>query len=181
MRQFFGFLLICLLLPAYVQAAELASTPVEEKTTETSSKENAEAAASVLPLPRFASLRSNKVFSRAGPGKRYPIEWEYHLKGAPVEIVAEFDYWRRIKDWQGSLSWVHKSMLIGRRGVYVTKDALLKRSETSQSGAIAKIKKGAFGQLIACQPTACEIDFGIRQGWLPRSVIWGVYDKEVIK
>ncbi len=174
---------LLLALPVYASAAEDKSTPVETTKDEAAPKEKdgVEAPNNVLPLPRFASLRSNKVFSRAGPGKRYPIEWEYHLKGAPVEIVAEFDYWRRIKDWQGSLSWVHKSMLIGRRGVYVTHDTLLRRGETSESGGIAKVKKGAFGQLVACQAHACEIDFSIRQGWLPRSVIWGVYDKELIK
>src|ERR1044072_2296600 len=43
------------------------------------------------PLPRFASLDSDKVRMRAGPGSDYPILWEYHRKGLPVEIIEEFD------------------------------------------------------------------------------------------
>ena len=70
-----------------------------------------------LALPRMVSLRSNLINARSGPGARYPIEWVYMQKGAPVEIVAEFELWRKIKDWQGSESWVHKSMLSGRRSI----------------------------------------------------------------
>ena len=63
-----------------------------------------------LNLPRFVSLRSELVNARSGPGSRYPIEWVYMQKRAPVEIIAEFELWRKIKDWQGSESWVHQAM-----------------------------------------------------------------------
>lgn len=160
----------------FAKAEEAAAPPAEAVTAE-----SPESPGNGLPLPRFASLRSNRVYARTGPGKRYPIVWEYHLKAAPVEIVDEFDYWRRIRDWQGDLSWVHKSMLSGRRSVYVLQDAELKRGELPQSGAIAAVKKGAFGQIVRCQPTQCEVDFTIRQGWIPRTVLWGVYEDEVLK
>ena len=70
-----------------------------------------------LKLPRFVSLHSNLINARSGPGVRYPIEWIYMQKSAPVEIIAEFEDWRQIKDWQGSKTWVHRSMLTGRRSV----------------------------------------------------------------
>ena len=69
-----------------------------------------------LALPRMVSLRSNLINARSGPGARYPIEWVYQQKGAPVEITAEFELWRKIKDWEGSQTWVHKSMLSGMSG-----------------------------------------------------------------
>ena len=37
-----------------------------------------------LPLPRFASLDSNEINLRAGPGTDYPILWVYQRKGLPV-------------------------------------------------------------------------------------------------
>ena len=73
-----------------------------------------------LKLPRFVSLRSELVNARSGPGSRYPIEWVYMQKYAPVEIIAEFELWRKIKDWQGSESWVHQAMLTGKRTVKVS-------------------------------------------------------------
>ncbi|HKH69397.1 MAG TPA: SH3 domain-containing protein, partial [Reyranella sp.] len=64
-----------------------------------------------LPIPRFASLRSDEVNVRTGPGPRYPIDWVFKRKAMPVEIVAEFENWRKIRDWQGASGWVHQSLL----------------------------------------------------------------------
>ena len=44
-----------------------------------------------LAIPRMVSLRSNLINARSGPGARYPIEWVYRQKTAPVEITAEFE------------------------------------------------------------------------------------------
>ena len=42
------------------------------------------------PLPRFVSLKSNEVNIRRGPGKEYPILWQFQRRGLPVEIIAEY-------------------------------------------------------------------------------------------
>src|SRR5271163_3728839 len=55
----------------------------------------ARASESGLPIPRFASLRSDKVNVRTGPGAQYPIEWVFERRGMPVEIVAEHDNYRK--------------------------------------------------------------------------------------
>src|SRR5262245_37242621 len=68
-----------------------------------------------LPLPRFASLRSDEANVRSGPGTRYPIDWVFRRKGMPVEIVAEYENYRKIRDWQGASGWVHQSLLTGKR------------------------------------------------------------------
>src|SRR6266446_1681609 len=73
-----------------------------------------------LPVPRFVSLHADKVNLRAGPGDRYPIEWVLTRKEMPVEIVAEFEHWRRVRDYQGTEGWVHERMLEGKRAVVVT-------------------------------------------------------------
>jgi len=70
---------------------------------------------STLPLPRFASLRTEEVNLRTGPGERYPIEWVLTRKDMPVEIVDEHENWRRVRDWQGTEGWVHQRMVSGRR------------------------------------------------------------------
>src|SRR3546814_20543597 len=73
-----------------------------------------------LPLPRFVTLRADEVNLRTGPGTRYPIDWVYQRRGMPVEIIDEFDTWRRIRDWQGTEGWVHQSMVQGPPGLLVT-------------------------------------------------------------
>src|SRR5277367_5642454 len=71
-------------------------------------------------LPHFASLHSDKVNLRAGPGDRYPIEWIYIRKDWPVEVIAKFDHWQRVRDWEGTEGWIHEKMVTGRRDVIIT-------------------------------------------------------------
>ncbi len=81
-------------------------------------------------MPRFVSLKSDKVNVRAGPTKDHDVTWVYTRSGLPVEITAEFENWRRIRDWEGAEGWVYHSLLSGRRTALVApsrkaKDELL--------------------------------------------------------
>lgn len=75
-----------------------------------------------LPLPRFASLRAEKVNLRVGPGSEYPIEWVIKRPNLPIQIIAEYETWRQIKDSDGTTGWVHQSMLSGKRFVLVKEE-----------------------------------------------------------
>ncbi len=55
-----------------------------------------------LPLPRFVSLRAQEVNLRTGPGVQYPVDWVYHRRHLPLEIIAEYGTWRKVRDWQGT-------------------------------------------------------------------------------
>ena len=72
-----------------------------------------------LPVPRFVSLKSGKVNMRVGPGREYRVEWQFTRPGTPVEIVAEFDNWRRVRDAEGTEGWVYGALLTGRRTAVV--------------------------------------------------------------
>ena len=63
-----------------------------------------------LQIPRFVSLKSDKVNVRAGPTKDHEVTWVYTRTGLPVEITAEFENWRRIRDWEGAEGWVYHSL-----------------------------------------------------------------------
>ena len=138
-----------------------------------------------LELPRMVSLRSSLINARSGPGNRYPIEWVYKQRGAPVEIIAEFELWRKIRDWEGSESWVHKAMLTGRRFVRVNNLGENKVYAKPEKGAkvIAKVEDGVVGEIDKCpsKNSMCLIKFDGARGWMPRQVLFGVYPDEVIK
>ncbi|MBR1398751.1 MAG: hypothetical protein IJ564_01065 [Alphaproteobacteria bacterium] len=138
-----------------------------------------------LALPRMVSLRSSLINARSGPGVRYPIEWVYKQKGAPVEIIAEFELWRKIRDWEGSETWVHKAMLSGRRFVKVTTPGENNIYAKPENGAkiIAKAEDGAVGEIEKCpnKDGMCLIKFDSVKGWMPRSALFGIYDNEVVK
>ena len=58
------------------------------------------------------------------------IEWVYRRAGQPVEVIDEYETWRRIRDWEGTLGWVHQSMLQNRRNVRAAaEEQLLRRAE----------------------------------------------------
>ncbi len=71
------------------------------------------------PLPRFASLRSEPINVRKGPGIRYEVAWVFVKEGLPVEIIQEFDTWRKIRDLDGQEGWIHQNLLSGRRTGYI--------------------------------------------------------------
>ena len=134
-------------------------------------------------LPRFASLRSNSIHMHVGPGTNYPIEWKFVRQGLPVEIVAEFDTWRRIRDHQGTEGWVHKSMLAGKRTILITGSLQnLHEKPDSQSTITARIEPGVVAVVLETQPNWCKIeirnDQGRFKGCVSRKQVCGMYPNE---
>ncbi len=147
-------------------------------------QENQDGAETGLPIPRFVSLRSNHINARSGPGSRYPIDWVYMQKSAPVEIIAEFELYRKIKDWQGSESWVHKSMLSGKRFVKVITpgENNIYAKDDYKAKIIAKVEDETVGEIKKCPAKSnfCLIQFDKINGWLPRQDLYGIYADEIV-
>ena len=135
-----------------------------------------------LPIPRYVTLRAKEVNVRAGPGARYPIEWVYQRPNLPVEVIAEFDTWRKIRDSDGVEGWVHQQMLSGRRTVVVIGgERLLRRGPEPAAPPVARLEPGAVGGLEGCQRDWCEIDVAGLDGWIQRAHVWGVRADEALK
>ena len=155
----------------------LWSWPAESQTLE----ENGE---SGLKLPRFVSLHSNLINARSGPGVKYPIEWVYMQQSAPVEVIAEYEDWRRVKDWQGSESWIKSQMLKAKRFVRISTpgENNLYSKSNFKSQVIARIEDGAIAEVKKCpaKNDFCLIEAEKIEGWIPRQNVYGLYDEEVI-
>lgn len=135
-----------------------------------------------LPVPRFASLRSSEVNLRTGPGVRYPVEWRYVRQGVPVEIIAEFEHWRKVRDWEGTEGWVHRSMLSGRRTLVITGELRnLRREPSLESAVVSQAEPGVFGRIEKCQGEWCRIEIAGITGWLKRFEFWGVFPDEILE
>jgi SH3-like domain-containing protein len=135
-----------------------------------------------LPLPRWASLKSNHINARSGPGDTYPVKAVYKRAGLPVEIVSEFKLWREIVDIEGEHNWVHKAMLSGSRHAII-KEETYSYSSTDHSSATAKLEKDAQVSIGECAESYCEIhiNHGMSDvsGWVEKSKLWGVYPNEI--
>ncbi|MCH8858709.1 MAG: hypothetical protein IID54_03920 [Proteobacteria bacterium] len=130
--------------------------------------------------PRFASLKSDVVNMREGPSTEHRIKWVYRRAGLPVEILAEYDVWRRVRDSDGEIGWMHVALLSPERTALVTGTAVasVRRREDSTSLVLAFAEPGTTAPIEACGPIACRLDFGEIEGWIDRTRLWGVYANE---
>ncbi len=136
-----------------------------------------------LPLPRFVSLRAAEVNMRTGPGVQYPVEWVYQRRHMPIEIIAEYGTWRKVRDWQGTQGWIHQSMLTGKRSFVITSTVrTIRRSPDANSPAKAQAEAGAVGEITSCDKNEgwCRIEIGGFDGWLRRVDFWGAYQNEPV-
>ena len=137
-----------------------------------------------LPLPRFVSLRAGEVNLRTGPGVQYPVDWVFHRQHLPVEIIAEYGTWRKVRDWQGTQGWVHQSMVGAGRTFIVTGDTrTIRRKGDPKSGPVARVEAGVIGKLLSCPDLNgwCRVEEAGHQGWLRRVEFWGVLRNEVMQ
>ena len=155
-------LLILALQPAYALAQSATGNP------------------SGLPLPRFVTTRSTPINVRVGPGTKYDIAWVYVKAGLPVEIVQEFDTWRKIHDVDGEEGWVHQSLLSGNRHVLVQGNTVitLYKKPDSDARPVAQVEPGVVAKLNECADTWCQVSAGGFEGWLLKTSLWGVYEHE---
>ena len=137
-----------------------------------------------LPMPRFVSLKSDRVNLHEGPAKDHRTVWIYQRAGLPVEITAEFDTWRKIRDSEGTEGWVLHSLLSGRRTALVVQksgDATLRAKPDDDSRVVAKLQSGVIGSVKTCSRNWCRIVGDGYDGWLEQSRIWGSYPGEVVE
>ncbi|MBN9580840.1 MAG: aspartyl-trna synthetase [Afipia sp.] len=141
--------------------------------------------ASGLPVPRYVSLKSDHVNVRVGPTKDQDVSWIYTRAGLPVEITAEFENWRRVRDSEGAEGWVYHSLLSGKRTAVITmkrKDELapIYDSPDAASGVAARLQAGVVASVKRCVGGWCRINGSGFDGWIEQQRLWGVYADEKV-
>ena len=132
---------------------------------------------------RFVAMRADKVNARSGPNIRYPIEWIYQQQNHPVEIIAEYEQWRKIRDFEGTVSWVRKNLLTNARYALITEPGInnVYAKESLNSEVVAKAEFGVIGKIKRCTLSFCELEFENKiEGWVPKSMLFGVKNTEEI-
>jgi len=148
-----GFLLLFLLLFSFPASALEGDNPFRS---------------TAYPLPRFVSVAAGEAYVRTGPGTKYPIQWVFKRSGLPVEIILEFDHWRKIKDFEGQVGWLHKSLLSGKRSAMVKSEdtvSLYKKPE-EQSRLLALIEPDVIVKILECGADQCRVDASGYKGWI---------------
>lgn len=136
-----------------------------------------------LKLPRFVSLGKRQTNVRAGPGQRYPVKWVMHRKSLPVEIVLEFENWRKIRDHEGQSGWVYHTLLSGKRTALIRGEADVPvRDRTCVDDGKSRVS-AYFEPMVQvgverCDGECCYVNTDSFSGWIKRKFLWGVYEHE---
>lgn len=140
-----------------------------------------------LAIPRFVSLKSSAARLRVGPSTDYPITWLYVTAGLPLEIVAESDNWRMVRDADGAVGWMSAALLAGQRtaivGHWLAANTPLRSAPSATAPERASLQSGVLVRLRHCDGSWCEVT--IRQhgigGYVRQVDLWGVYRNEVVE
>lgn len=131
---------------------------------------------------RYASLRANEVNVRAGPGVRYPVKWKFVQRHMPVQVIAEFDTWRKIRDWEGAEGWVHRAMLSAKRSlIIVGRGRTMRRHADERAPAVARLAPGMVAVVLKCPNEWCKIEAQGYEGWIRRAGVWGLKPNERVR
>jgi SH3-like domain-containing protein len=127
-------------------------------------------------VPRWVSLKHGEVMGRKGPGKDYPAQWVYRVKGLPVQVVAETEEWRRICDPDGGAVWVHRSEIDGRRMIMslAAAPAPMRRAANPAAPVAGLLNARALAALGRCQGDWCKVKAGGVSGWVATDQLWGL-------
>tara|TARA_Y100000590_G_C15237560_1_gene832464 strand:+ start:127 stop:654 length:528 start_codon:yes stop_codon:yes gene_type:complete len=135
-----------------------------------------------LKIPRYVSLKSDDVNLRVGPSLIYPIKINYIKKNLPIEIINEYEVWREVKDIDGNIGWIHKSLLKGDRyGIITANDEKIFVYSYPNGKKIGEIGNRNIIKLNKCIMEWCYINISNKNGWINKDFIWGVYNSEIYK
>jgi len=177
-RAFAPALLLSLAAPLAAQAPQPANPPPAAAQP---ANPDALKNRSGLPVPRFASLRASRAFMRSGPGRQYPVTWVFIRPGTPLEVTAEWNVWRRVRDAEGTEGWMDRAMLSTERTVQVmgaTRDLRARPDPTAP--IVLRAEPGVVMQVTMCAQGWCRVQGRGRSGYIERAHLFGVYPRETI-
>jgi len=145
-----------------------------------------------LPLPRFVSLKSDRVHIRQGPGTDYKVLWVFQRAGLPVEVVSEFEGWRQVRDSEGATGWVLQALVSGRRtalllpweaksGSAAPVQVPLREDDRESARVVAVVEAGVIANIRSCDGRWCYVSIADYRGYIEQKKLWGVYESEVVK
>jgi SH3-like domain-containing protein len=177
---------------AMVAAATFAMySPIVASAAADDAQKAGRTAGSGLPIPRYVSLKSDRVNLRTGPGTDYPTAWVFRRAGMPLEVIKEFEAWRQVRDADGATGWVLQSFLSGRRTALVLPWEVkadkpaphvdIFRSDSTSSAVVLRVEAGVIANVHDCDGRWCHVTIDDYRGYLEQKKLWGIYENEVVK
>jgi SH3-like domain-containing protein len=133
--------------------------------------------------PYWASIAASEARMRTGPGRQFPVSWEYRRAGLPVRVIATYPHWRKVRDPDGDTGWMQANLLSDVRMGLVRGPAIRALRDAPEAGAkiIWRAEPGVIGQISECGRGWCRIDVKGKIGYLETAHIWGVNPEEAAR
>lgn len=163
---------ICLLFTQPALAQDMSGSAAQ-------AQEPSESTPSGQAVPRFVSLKFDVANGRSGPSQAHPIAWRYLRRSLPMEVIAETPNWRRVRDPDGEITWMHKRVLSGRRSVFTLIETPLRARADIDAPEEAMVDAGVTFSLQRCRSGWCRIEARGFRGWAQAHMLWGVYPREL--
>ncbi|MEZ5840270.1 MAG: SH3 domain-containing protein [Hyphomicrobiales bacterium] len=130
---------------------------------------------------RLAEVEPRQCARRAGAATRSP---GCSMRGGlPVEVIQEFENWRRVRDLEGAEGWVFHSLVSGRRTALVAPwekglPLTLHKTAVVTSDIAALLEPGVLADVAECTGDWCLLTGDAFSGWIEQNKLWGVYPGE---
>ncbi|MBL4617620.1 MAG: hypothetical protein JKY46_07965 [Robiginitomaculum sp.] len=123
----------------------------------------------------WASLVYKKTNGRAGPGTEFHKLWIYHRKYLPVKILRKSREWSKIEDMDGTVLWMHNSVLNKRKTALVisAQPAYLYGIGRKREKIIARLAPNIIVRIDTCEKSWCQIRIKDQTGWINTTDLWG--------
>jgi len=94
-------------------------------------------------------------------------------------VMAEHEYWRKVRDAEGTEGWIHRSLLSNRRTAMLRGEISdLYELPNFKAPVILRAEPGVIGKLLKCTKSWCQIALDNTRAWIPRTAIFGILDTE---
>ena len=128
---------------------------------------------------KMLSISGDDVNMRSGPGTNYRVMWELS-EGFPLMVLRKKGTWYRVRDFEGTIGWVHEDVTKTTPHVIVKVHKNSKKRINIRSGPGTKyriVAKAYYGVVF----TTLEQKHGWAKvqhekgvtGWIKRSLLWG--------
>ena len=122
----------------------------------------------------YLTLRSDKVYLRAGPSFKHPVKLIYIKKFLPVLVIDKSYNFRKIIDHENNSGWIHTSKLSKKKAALNSKDkSIVFKRPTFYSKPIAVLEKGRLCLVKKCKNNWCKIKTGNYIGWIKKQNLKG--------
>jgi len=126
----------------------------------------------VLAAERMA-VKASIANLRSGPGSKYEVLWQVE-KYHPILIIEKKKNWYKIKDFEGDMAWIHKSLLGEINGVITTKAKCNVRSKPDKKSKIMfTVERGVPFKVLKRSGNWIRIEHADGEiGWIYKSLVW---------